>query len=173
MLPTGHIATGVLLGARRSGRHPAREIAAGVAVSCLPDADILIPKALDRLGIEHRLNSGTHHSWVTHTPLFWAGILIAARTASRRPAAPPWAHDAADLLSAGIALHLLQDSVANTVALAWPVRRREYGLGLDRLAGETDHYAYLRRYPASPAGVLELGLIGAAVRRVWRIRAGR
>jgi hypothetical protein len=62
----------------------------------------------------------------------------------------------------------LQDSVANTVALLWPLRRREYGLGLDHLAGETDHMAYMRRYPSSPAGKLEGLLVVAAVAVGWR-----
>jgi hypothetical protein len=166
MLPSGHIAAGVLLGAersRRSDHHPGVLVAAGVVAACLPDADLALPRALDRLGVEHRLNSGRHHSWVTHTPLFWGAAVLAAQRRSRRPDAPVWASEAANLMTAGVALHLVQDSVANTVALLWPLKRREYGLGLDRLAGETDHISYMRRYPFSPAGALEGALILAAV----------
>jgi hypothetical protein len=76
------------------------------------------------------------------------------------------------LLSSGVALHLVQDSVANTVALLWPLRTREYGLGLDHLGGETDHIAYMRRYPSSPAGKLEGALIVAAGLVGWRRLAG-
>ena len=43
------------------------------------------------------------------------------------------------MLSTGTAVHLAQDWLANTVALLWPLRRREYGLGLDRLGGVDDH----------------------------------
>ena len=66
------------------------------------------------------------------------------------------------MLAFGVAVHLVQDSVANTVALLWPLRRREYGLGLDRLGGVTDHVDYMRRYPPSPAGKIEAALVLAA-----------
>jgi hypothetical protein len=143
-------------------------VAAAVVGTCLPDVDLAIPTALDHLGIEHHLCSGRHHSWVTHTPLFWIFTVIGSRTLVRRPGAPAWAAEAGQLLAVGVALHLLQDSVANTVALLWPLRRREYGLGLDHLAGETDHMAYIRRYPSSPAGKLEGLLVLGAVTVVGR-----
>jgi hypothetical protein len=73
-----------------------------------------------------------------------------------------------NLLAVGVALHLLQDSAANTVSLLWPLRRRRYGLGLDDLAGETDHVEYMRRYPSSTAGKLEGALVLAAVTVSWR-----
>jgi hypothetical protein len=166
MLPSGHIAAGVLMGARRarrSERHPGAVISGGVVATCLPDVDLLIPALLDRLGIEHHLRSGEHHSWASHTPLFWALVATGARTIALRSSSPPWAPEAAKLLAAGVAVHLLQDSLANTVALLWPLRRREYGLGLDHLGGVTDHLEYTRRYPASPAGKLEGVLVLAAV----------
>ncbi len=172
MLPSGHIAGGALLGAartRRSTRHPALVIAGGVAAATLPDADVLLPSLLDRLGVAHRLNSGVHPSWVTHTPLFWGLVAAGARRLASRPSAPAWAPEAARTLALGSALHLAQDSVANTVALLWPLRRREYGLGLDRLAGVTDHGEYIRRYPSSPAGMLEAGLIVAAAVACGRV----
>jgi hypothetical protein len=171
MLPSGHIAAGILLGAhhsRRSGWHPDVVVAGAVVGTCLPDADLLIPKVLDALGVEHHLCSGRHHSWVTHTPLFWCSVVIGARSLGERSWSPAWAPETARLLAAGVALHLLQDSVANTVALLWPLRRREYGLGLDHLAGETDHMAYIRRYPSSAAGKLEGLLVLAAVAVGWR-----
>jgi hypothetical protein len=178
MLPTGHIATGVLLGLRRSRRATGvrrRLIMAGaVASTCLPDADLALPFLLDRLGVKHRLNSGHHHSWITHTPPFWAAVTGLARRAARHPAAPAWAPEAARLLSAGVALHLLEDTAANTVAILWPLRRREYGLSLDRMPEEDDHLTYMRRYPATPAGWLEGGLILAAVAlTARRLRSGR
>ena len=71
-------------------------------------------------------------------------------------------------MAIGVTVHLVQDSVANTVALLWPLRRREYGLGLDRLGGVTDHVDYMRRYPSSPAGKLEGALVLAAVSVSWR-----
>jgi LexA-binding, inner membrane-associated putative hydrolase len=166
MLPSGHIAAGILLGAhrsRRSQRRPNVVVAAAVVGTCLPDVDLVIPRVLDNLGVEHHLCSGQHHSWMTHTPLFWGSIAIGARRLVERSWAPAWAPEAAQLLAVGVALHLLQDSVANTVALLWPLRRREYGLGLDHLAGETDHAAYMRRYPSSPAGKLEGLIVLAAV----------
>ena len=166
MLPSGHIAGGALLGAlraRRSARRPALLIAGGMTAATLPDLDVFIPSLLDRVGIEHRLSSGVHHSWVTHTPLFWGLLAAGARRVARRRHAPSWAPEAADMLTIGAALHLAQDSVANTVALLWPLRRREYGLGLDRLGGVTDHVEYVRRYPSSPAGKLEAALVLAAV----------
>jgi hypothetical protein len=166
MLPSGHIAAGILLGAhhgRRSARSPGLVTAGAILGTCLPDLDLAIPTILDRLGLEHTLCSGRHHSWMTHTPLFWGALAVAAHRLARRPAAPATAPEAVSLLTAGVAVHLVQDSVANTVALLWPLRRREYGLSLDRLAGETDHVAYMRRYPASPAGRLEGVLVLAAV----------
>jgi hypothetical protein len=93
---------------------------------------------------------------------------MGTRSLSQRSWAPAWSPEAAHLLAVGVWLHLLQDSVANTVALLWPLRRREYGLGLDHLAGETDHVAYMRRYPSSPAGKLEGLLVAAAVAVGWR-----
>lgn len=181
MLPSGHIATGVLLGLRRGRRAPRRSrplILGGAVVSaCLPDADLALPVLLDRLGVKHRLNSGRHHSWVTHTPLFWAGVIALARRAGRQPAAPAWAPAATWLLSAGVTLHLAEDSIANTVALLWPLRRGEYGLSLDRMPGVDDHLDYVRRYPATPAGWLEAALIGLAasgvVRQAWLSRQPR
>jgi hypothetical protein len=137
-------------------------VGGAVVATCLPDVDLTIPTILDNLGVEHHLCSGRHHSWMTHTPLFWGSIVIGARGLVERSWAPAWAPEAAQLLTVGVALHLLQDSVANTVALLWPLRRREYGLGLDHLAGETDHVAYMRRYPSSPAGKLEGLLVLAA-----------
>lgn len=173
MLPSGHLAGGALLGAwcsRRSARHPARVIAAGMLATSAPDLDLLIPSVLDRLGIDHSLNTGVHHRWVTHTPLFWGLTVVGARRLSRRRRAPEWARGAADMLAVGVGVHLLQDSLANTVALLWPLRRREYGLGLDRLSGVDDHLEYVRRYPSSPAGKLEAGLVLAAVAScAWRL----
>lgn len=173
MLPSGHLAGGALLGAwssRRSARHPAYLIAGGMLAASAPDADLLIPSVLDRLGIEHGLNTGVHHRWITHTPLFWGLTVVGAHRLSRRRGAPEWAPGAADVLAAGVGLHILQDAVANTVALLWPLRRREYGLGLDRLAGVDDHLEYIRRYPSSPAGKLEAGLLVAAVAFCsWRV----
>ena len=119
-------------------------MAGGMLATSAPDLDLLIPSVLDRLGIDHDLNTGVHHRWVTHTPLFW-GLTV-------------------------VGVHLLQDSLANTVALLWPLRRREYGLGLDRLSGVDDHLEYIRRYPSSPAGKLEAGLLLAAgVSCAWRL----
>ncbi len=173
MLPSGHIAGGALLGAwrsRRSPRHPALVIAGGMIATSLPDVDLLIPSALDRFGVEHRLRTGVHHGWVTHTPLFWGLIAATARRISRVGSAPEWAAEAADMLAVGAGLHLLQDSVANTVALLWPLRGRQYGLGLDRLAGVTDHVEYISRYPSSPAGKVEGGLLLAALASSgWRL----
>ncbi len=173
MLPSGHLAGGALLGAwwsRRSASHPAYIIAGGMLTASAPDLDLLIPTALDRLGIEHGLNTGVHHRWVTHTPLFWALTVTGVRRLARRRGAPEWAPGAADMLAVGVGLHLLQDAVANTVSLLWPLRRREYGLGLDRLAGVDDHLEYIRRYPSSPAGKLEAGLLMAAIGScVWRL----
>jgi hypothetical protein len=173
MLPSGHLAGGALLGAwcsRRSARHPAHVIAGGMLATSAPDLDLLIPSVLDRLGIDHDLNTGVHHRWVTHTPLFWGLTAVGARRLSRWRGAPGWAPGTADMLAVGVGLHLLQDSVANTVALLWPLRRREYGLGLDRLAGVDDHLEYIRRYPSSPAGKLEAGLLVAAVAScAWRL----
>jgi hypothetical protein len=166
MLPPGHIAAGVLLGAQRSRRSERRTtilMTGAIIGACLPDVDLVFPVLLDRLGIEHRLRSGEHHSWVTPSPLFWGVVATGARRIARRPAAPAWAPEAANLIAAGVTLHLLQDSVANTVALLWPLRRREYGLGLDHLAGETDHREYIRRYPSSPAGRLEGAIVLAAI----------
>jgi hypothetical protein len=166
LLPTGHIAAGALIGvlrSRRSNLAPAAVIGGSVISTCLPDADFAIPKVLDRVGVEHRLCTGRHHSWATHTPLFWGLVLGGARRVARRAHSPAWAGEAADILTVGVSVHLVQDSVANTVALLWPLRRREYGLGLDRQAGETDHVEYMRRYPASPAGKLEAALVLAAV----------
>jgi LexA-binding, inner membrane-associated putative hydrolase len=165
MLPSGHIAAGALIGARhaRASKHPAATIAAAIAAAIVPDLDVVIPKMLDKLGVRHRLESGRHHSWVTHTPLFWAGVLSGARRMSAHADAPAWAPAAVRLLTETIVVHLVQDSVANTVALLWPIRRREYGLGLDRLGGVTDHREYIRRYPASPAGKIEVALMLAAL----------
>jgi hypothetical protein len=166
MLPSGHIAAGILLGAhrrRRSAWHPDVVVAGAVGATCLPDIDLVIPAVLDQLGVDHRLRSGRHHSWITHTPVFWGCVTLGARGLAARPSAPAWAPEAARMLAVGVAVHLSQDAVANTVALLWPLRRREYGLGLDDLAGETDHLAYMRRYPSSPAGKLEGLLVLAAV----------
>jgi hypothetical protein len=100
--------------------------------------------------------------------MFWGVIALSARRLARRSSFPGSAQEAATLLAAGVAVHLVQDSVANTVALLWPLRRREYGLGLDRLPGVTDHVEYTRRYPSSPAGRLEGALVLAAVVVGWR-----
>lgn len=171
MLPTGHLATGVLLGLHRSRRRHGVErsvvLAGAVACSVLPDADLAIPALLDRIGVEHRLQTGRHHSWMTHTPLFWGLVCRVAWRASRSQSAPGWAPEAALLLTAGVALHLIGDATANTLAVLWPLRRREYGVGLDRLPGVTDHLEYTRRYPASPAGRLEAALIGSAA--IWSL----
>jgi hypothetical protein len=172
MLPSGHIAAGVLVGAerrRRSDWNRAALLAGGVVGACLPDCDLAIPFVLDRLGIEHRLNSGRHHSWATHTPLFWGVVARQGARIARHPRAPAWAPEAASLLTTGVAVHIAQDATANTVALLWPLGRCEYGLGLDRLAGETDHVAYVRAYPSSPAGVIEGALVLAALAAAWRV----
>jgi len=165
MLPPGHVAAGVLLGERRSRRtaqHPLLLIAGGIAIGVLPDLDVLLPKLLSRAGIEHELDSGVHHSWITHTPVFWGWVTLTARRLAQRPRAPAWAADVAGMLATGTAVHLAQDSLANTVALLWPVRRRRYGFQLDRLPGVTDHAEYARRYPASPAAKVEALLVLAA-----------
>jgi hypothetical protein len=176
MLPSGHIAAGVLVGAARARFSPTpapRLLAAGVLATTLPDLDLLVPSVLDRLGVPHGLQSGVHHRWMTHTPLFWAVVGLGARRAARHPGAPPWAPEAAALLATGAVVHLTQDTVANTVSLLWPLRHREYGLQLDRLAGVTDHVEYVRRYPASPAGWIEGGLVAAALAACARLRRRR
>lgn len=128
---------------------------------------------LDRLGVEHRLNTGRHHSWITHTPLFWSAVSAAAWRAGRTESAPAWGPEAARLLATGSAIHLLGDATANTVALLWPMSRREYGLALDRMPGVTDHVEYVRGYPASPAGRLEAALVVAAAADLLRRRSSR
>lgn len=138
-------------------------ITGGVIAANLPDLDLALPRLLDRLGVEHRLDSGVHHRWVTHTPVFWGLVCAGARRVARGPSAPPWAAEVADMIALGAAIHILQDSIANTVALLWPLRRREYGLGLDRLGDVTDHGEYVRRYPASPAAKIEAALMLAAL----------
>jgi hypothetical protein len=176
MLPSGHIAAGVLLGARRSRRserRPGVVIAGAVVATCLPDLDLMIPTLLDRIGMSHRLRSGEHHRWASHTPLFWGVVIGSARRIARGPSSPEWGPEAVNLLAVGVTVHLVQDSVANTVALLWPLRRREYGLGLDHLGGETDHLEYVRRYSASPAGKLEGALVLAAVCVSWHRVRGR
>ncbi len=105
--------------------------------------------------------------------LFWGAVGAGTRWLARRGGAPRWAPEAASVLAAGAAVHLLLDTVANTVALLWPIRRREYGLGLDHLAGVTDHAEYVRRYPASPAGRLELALVIAAIGACAAVAAKR
>jgi hypothetical protein len=175
MLPSGHIAAGVLLGAqrtRRSQRHPGATVAGAVVSACLPDLDLMIPFLLDRLGVKHRLRSGEHHSWPSHTPLFWGLVATGAHSIARRSSSPAWAPEAAKTLAVGVTLHLVQDSFANTVALLWPLRGREYGLGLDHLGGVTDHWKYVRQYPSSPAGKLEGALVLAAVFVSWRHLVG-
>jgi hypothetical protein len=167
VLPSGHIATGVLLGvrqARRTGTRSQRRrlLAGAVLCACLPDADLALPVVLDRLRMDHRLNSGRHHSWMTHTPLFWGTVALTARRLCPGPAT--------NLLAAGVALHLAEDATANTVALLWPLRRREYGLSLDRMPGVDDHLAYIRRYPLTPAGWLEGAIVAAAAVRLIRQR---
>jgi hypothetical protein len=143
-------------------------ITGAVVSTCLPDTDLFLPGLLDRLGVEHRLSSGRHHSWASHTPLFWGLVAAGARRVARRHSSPAWAPEAANLLTLGVAVHLVQDSVANTVALLWPFRRREYGLGLDHLPGVTDHLEYTRRYPSSTAGKIEGALLLAAAWTAWR-----
>jgi hypothetical protein len=165
------MAAGVLLGAQRSRRresHRGAVITGAVISTCLPDVDLLLPGLLDRLGVEHGLDSGEHHSWASHTPLFWALAAVGARRVARRPSSPACAPEAANLLTLGVAVHLVQDSVANTVALLWPLRRRQYGLGLDHLPGVTDHLEYTRRYPSSTAGKIEGALLLAAAWTMWR-----
>lgn len=176
MLPLGHLAAGALLGARRSRRvsRPSGLVIAGAMVAAsVPDIDLAIPRVLDGLGIRHRLDSGVHHRWVTHTPLFWGLIATTARRIARRRGGAEWEPEAADLLAGGVALHLLLDSVANTVSLLWPLSRTRYGLGLDRMAEVTDHVEYVRRYPASPAGKLEVAMAMAAVTACGRVAAQR
>jgi membrane-bound metal-dependent hydrolase YbcI (DUF457 family) len=161
MLTTGHLAAGALLGAvrARGAERPAAVIAGGMVAANLPDLDLLLPRALDRLGIAHGLHSGVHHRWATHTPVFWTGVATVLRRLARRSWAGSWGVEVADTVALGVAIHLVQDTVANTVSLLWPLRRREYGLGLDGLAGVTDHREYVRRYPASAAGRLEGALV--------------
>ncbi|MDQ6805538.1 MAG: metal-dependent hydrolase [Actinomycetota bacterium] len=171
MLPSGHIAAGVLVGAlrgRRSERRLGVVMTGAVVSTCLPDVDVMVPGLLHHLGVSHCLRSGEHHSWISHTPLFWGLLVTGARRLALRSTSPPWAPEAASLLAIGAGVHLAQDTVANTVALLWPLRRREYGLGLDHLGGVTDHLEYMRRYPSSPAGKLEGALILAAAFISWR-----
>ena len=159
---------GLRLGEESDGLPTGAVVAGAVFASVLPDLDMAVPVVLDRLGVQHRLNSGRHHSWVTHTPLFWGLALAGTRRLSRAEGAPEWAPQAARVLSAAVVLHLTEDTVSNTVALLWPLRRREYGLSLDRMPEVDDHYEYLRRYGASPAGWLEGALIAGMARGVAR-----
>jgi hypothetical protein len=156
----------VLLGSRERSRSPlppGRLMAASVAAVLLPDLDLLLPKMLDAAGVDRQLDSGVHHRWVTHTPALWGMIAVLARRAARLRPASPWSGEAARLLALGAGIHLLQDAVANTVSLLWPLRRREYGLGLDGMPEVTDHREYVRRYPATAAGILEAAIIIAAL----------
>ena len=98
----------------------------------IPDLDLLIAALLDRLGVEHELNTGVHHRWVTHTPLFWGLVLAEARRLSRRRGAPGWAPGAVELLR----------SAANPYALATTLLDR--GLLLVDLGRSTEATAALR-----------------------------
>ena len=133
MLPSGHIAAGILLGAHRTRRSGWRQTRSSPARSSGPPSRTStssIPTVLDNLGVEHQLCSGRHHSWMTHTPLFWGSVLIGVRSLVERSWAPAWAPEAAQLLAVGVALHPLRDFVANTVALLWPLRGVSMGLAL-------------------------------------------
>ncbi len=104
MLPSGHIAAGLLLGLKRrraSTLPPGVVLGGAVAAAVLPDLDLLLPTLLDRLGIEHRLESGRHHSWATHTPAFWGAVAAGAHRLAHSPWAPGWAPQAASLVALG------------------------------------------------------------------------
>lgn len=150
-------------------------MAGAILATVLPDLDLVAPRLLAAAGIEHTLDSGVHHRWMTHTPLFWSTAVWTARRAASSPRAPGWAAEATGVMALGVAVHLLQDSVANTVSLLWPMRRRNYGLGLDRMPEVTDHLEYTRRYPLTPAGWLEAAVVlsAAAVAAAERRRGKR
>jgi LexA-binding, inner membrane-associated putative hydrolase len=174
MRPYGHLAGGVLLGAllaRGEDRlHPALTVAFTSLAANVPDLDIAYPIIADHYGIDHDIDSPKHHSWVTHTPVFWLAVLTAATQISKHPKMPLRIRALVRLLRWAVALHLAQDATANSVSLAYPLKKKEYGLRLDGI-GTEDHADYLEMYKGTKAWYVEqvLAILAAvAIYHLWR-----
>lgn len=169
MRPYGHLAGGALLGAllaERTDLHPALVVVGTALAANLPDLDIAGPIACDILDIDHGINSQAHHSWVTHTPAFWFAVLSAATVASQNRSVR--VRFLVKALRHAIALHLAQDTVANSLSLGWPFVKKEYGLKLDGI-GQMDHAEYLKAYKSSKAWYVEQAIAALAVGAIARL----
>lgn len=109
---TAHLPAGYVLGrtAQRYGVNRWLMLAALVG-SVLPDFDLIWFYLVDDRAIHH------HHCWV-HIPGFWAPVAVATLL-SLRMWAPNWLPPARVFFVA-IFLHLILDSIAGSIAWAWP-----------------------------------------------------
>ncbi|SDW39275.1 metal-dependent hydrolase [Litoreibacter albidus] len=109
---TAHLPAGYVLGrtAQRYGVNRWLMLAALLG-SVLPDFDLIWFYLVDDRAIHH------HHYWV-HIPGFWAPVALAALL-SLRMWAPKWLPPARVFFVA-IFVHLILDSIAGSIAWAWP-----------------------------------------------------
>lgn len=155
MRPQGHLAAGILVGSlmrRRLDVSPAAAMAGGALAANLPDGDVAVAWALNKL-YGTRIDFSLHHTWATHRPAAWAAAAAALYAAGLRRTG--------ELVAAGTLAHLAQDSVSDAIAWAWPLSSRRAGLQLD--PGTMPAKQWLRAYRGTPAHRAEQAIIAAAL----------
>lgn len=112
-----HLPAGYILGTFARNRWPGRSgiMAASMLGSVVPDLDMVYFHFVDG-GRTH------HHAYITHWPLFWAGVGLVALSVAKwrdpRYLAPVGAFFAAAMI------HMILDSVASPIMWLMPFDRR-------------------------------------------------
>jgi inner membrane protein len=122
-LPAGYLSTksaARLADWTRQRPHYRRLFAAGLAISVLPDADLLYYYLID--GRQHR-----HHGYLFHVPAFWAVVsvaLVSVACVVRSPAV----RVGVAVFMVNIFGHLALDSVSSKIAWLYPLKTARFGL---------------------------------------------
>ena len=160
----GHLPAGYVVARLLRQRFAASDVtwrtflAAALLGSVAPDFDLLYYYTLNQ-------QQQHHHAYVTHFPIFWAGMLVAAAVWYRLARDKAWAALAL-IFTLNAFIHLGLDSIAGSIRWLAPFDFSPYSLAsVPRVTGSR-RLDYLMHWTVW----LELVPIGWAVRLWWRKR---
>jgi inner membrane protein len=160
-VPAGYLAaTAILRGQPLAPRARRRLLAWGMFAAVMPDLDLLWFYLVD----ERRQ---VHHAYLPHLPLAWVPVLAVAAVAlaAARARRPAWL--ALALGAAGVASHLVLDTVAGGIRWRWPFSDAEFVLA--HVPARFD--PWVLNFVLHWTFALEIAIVAAAAWVAWRRRA--
>lgn len=158
-LAGGYVATRALLRASRVGRREQRRLLlVGTLAAAAPDIDVLLHAAYKRS--LHVDDDFDHHKWISHAPLLYVAIGAAAYAIARQQGRAEWMRTIATA-TAGVLLHLAQDSIGSGTGIRWlwPFSARMMGVCTLHVTGSK----WARVYRRHPIAWVERGIVLVAV----------